>query len=75
MPKFKIEDGADYQPYFKAFVLHNNLSLGDETSSYDYIMWNQKKWREWRELNSIDDRQNMTEANHIDFEKWLFKGY
>lgn len=75
MPRFIVEQPleGEFQPYFKAFLLHMGLFPGDETSTYEYIMWNQSKWSEWRQLNGIDERCNMTDKNHQDFEKWLLE--
>lgn len=74
MPRFIVEQPleGEFQPYFKAFLLHMGLLPGDETSTYEYIIWNQAKWSDWRNLNGINERRNMTEENHRDFETWLF---
>lgn len=61
-----------YQPYFRAFILHHGYKVGDNVLGHDYLIWNMRKWNEWRKLNGIPSHFPASKEHHAAFEKWLF---
>lgn len=60
----------DYQPYFRAYILHTGADPGDVTG---YILWISRKWREWLLQNGLDRWAKVTEEQRKRFETWLFE--
>jgi hypothetical protein len=62
----------DYQPYFRAFLLHTGADP-EQASNTEYTLWISRKWQEWRELNGLDRGAKVTEEQRKRFETWLFE--
>jgi hypothetical protein len=61
-----------YQPYFKAFVLHHELQIGDSFVAHEYIIWIQGKWREWRRMKGFPENHPPILEHRRLMAEWLF---
>jgi hypothetical protein len=60
----------EYQPYYRAYLLHTGADPGNVTG---YILWISSKWREWKEMNGLDRWWRPNEKQREQFEQWLFE--
>ncbi len=67
-----IDLNQHYQPYYRAFILHEGYQTGDDVPNWVYLNWNNCKWTEWCRLRGKTRHQGKSRADHEDFEQWLF---
>jgi hypothetical protein len=65
-----IIKSEEYQPRFKAFLLHNKISIGDTVRMHEYINWINSKCSQFMKMRNISF---LNEYNHSQFTQWLFK--
>lgn len=65
-----IIQNVEYQPRFKAFLLHNRINVGDEIKLYEFIIWCNKKCSDFMKIKNI---KFLNENSHAEFTDWLYK--
>lgn len=73
MPIVTSIDPDEIDLFFRAFFKENDLKIGDEWYPYQYMAWNNRKWREWKILNGYQEIALVAHRHRDDFGNWLIE--
>jgi len=60
----------EYQPRFKAWLMHHDYVPGDKVNLLWFTVWVMKKWAEFENENEIS--KSISNEDHEKFTEWLF---
>ncbi|KYC94387.1 hypothetical protein B4102_3608 [Heyndrickxia sporothermodurans] len=70
--KVTDDDFETSQPRFIAFLLHHNIKPGDTIEMYEFMIWINKKEREFKKLHKINSIISL-KGGQDKFTDWLFE--
>lgn len=62
---------AEWNPYYMAFCHATGRPYEQRGRMWDFTIWNQEQWAEWRAENGVAPNAGLSEAQYAAYGQWL----